>query len=643
MNSEFPLPAIYASLTLALAYFASLWWLLKGERRLTVVSLIVLAGCALFLRVYRIMDLPPGLNDDELQTFHHAYNLFETRKIFSPGIQHPILHIVLFKAPLITYLSSVFWSIRLSSIIFGSLSVVVAFAIGRGMRFGVMSSFVISALVATLPWSIFWGRVTWGGEIVFSQTLLLAALARILWSNGGKGDVAIGALGLIGLLWEYFGAWSMLGMPMLAMCLVTSRRQFILCFSILVLGIVAWLPWLLNVQAWSGFLAIKSSNKVSSVWSVFPIALDLTINTYRSLRAFIFPEGDIHWISLYSIANHPLIVLGGALAGLYLMPRRTALFVGLGFLGGIVPTILAFNGRPSTHRMICAYIFVSLACAGAVEYLATCSRLAHRKMLVRCGVVVFVVVAAWRSTAIFLSPQFWLDAPPIFMHAETAISESIALPVTSPFIVEPQVGRYLMARQVENPGFLWLTYDSWMPNGDGEYAFASSFPELIGFYRNALPADQVAIFGESSSRLGIRARFTASDARRWQQYGWTVERRCSNPQQPLRIPAFIFQDPMNWGTECLDPREIIFTAVWNRPVTKLTLHGFRGVPMRIQTSQGSDLVIEPSDITATEFTLHPGEKITITITAIHGTIARLFEGDQTSTVFPSLESFKPAS
>lgn len=199
-----------------------------------------------------------------------------------------------------------------------------------------------------------------------------------------------------------------------------------------------------------------------------------------------------------------------------------------------------------------------------------------------------------------------------------------------------------MARQIEKPEFGWLSYESWMPKGAEEFAFASSFPELISFYKNALPADSVTTYGETSGRLGIRARFTENDAKRWQQFGWTVERRCSNPQQPLRIPAFIFQDPMNWETPCDDPKEIVFTAVWNRPATKLTLHGYRGVPMRISTSKGTDIVIAPSDLTATEFTLHPGEKVTITLTAIHGTMAKLLEGDQTSTTFPSLESFKPA-
>ena len=643
MNSEFPLPSIVASLSLAIAYLAALWWLLKGERRVTVLALLALAGIAVLLRLYRITELPPGLNNDELQTFHRAYELFETRRILSSGIQHPILDIVLFQAPLIKFIPSVFWSIRLSSIVFGSLSVLAAFAIGRGMRFGVMASFVIAALVTTLPWSIFWGRLTWGGVIVFNEALLLAALARILWSNGGKADVAVGTLGLMGLLWEYFGAWSMLGMPLLAMCLVTSRRQLFLCFAVFALAVIAWLPWLLNAQAWTGYLAIKSSNKVTGFWSLFPILLDLVVNTYRSLRAFVFPEGDIHWVSLYCIANHPLIVLGSAIAGLYLLPRRGALFVGLGFLGGLVPTILAFNGRPSTHRMICSYIFVSIACGAAFEYFATRSRFARRTTVVTACAFGFVALSSFQSISIFLSPQFWLDAPPIFMHAETSIAESIELPVTSRIIVEPEVGRFLMARQFEKPGYLWLTYDLWMPKEEGEYAFASSFPELIGFYKSALPASQITTFGENSGRLGIRARFTAADVKRWQQYGWTVERRCSNPQQPLRIPAFIFQDPLNWETECLNPKEIIFTAVWNRPATKLTLHGFIGIPMRVTTSQGTDLTIEPASLSATEFTLHPNEKVTITLTAVHGTMARLFEGDETSKVFPPLESFKPAS
>src|SRR5207247_805876 len=92
----------------------------------------------------------------------------------------PILLNALFQAQLVPVLGPGRWAIRSYSLVTGVLATAVAFAVARAMGFSLIPSFAVGAFVAVLPWSLFYGRVSFGGELIFHELLLLAALARLI-------------------------------------------------------------------------------------------------------------------------------------------------------------------------------------------------------------------------------------------------------------------------------------------------------------------------------------------------------------------------------------------------------------------------------------------------------------------------------
>ena len=78
---------------------------------------------------------------------------------------------------------------------------------------------VAGGLVAVLPWALYYGRISLGGELIFHQLLLLAALARLIWPEAiarrrrrpGRGppvdagwrEALLAGFALAMLLWDY--------------------------------------------------------------------------------------------------------------------------------------------------------------------------------------------------------------------------------------------------------------------------------------------------------------------------------------------------------------------------------------------------------------------------------------------------------
>jgi len=116
----------------------------------------------------------------------------------------PVLLNSLFQAQLVPLVGPSRWAIRLYSLATSVLSSPAAFALGRGAGLAVGASFAVAGFVAVLPWSLFYGRIAIGGELVFHELLLLGALARLLFADGGWAAVSVGAFGQSLLLYDYF-------------------------------------------------------------------------------------------------------------------------------------------------------------------------------------------------------------------------------------------------------------------------------------------------------------------------------------------------------------------------------------------------------------------------------------------------------
>ena len=178
-----------------LTYIAALWWLLRREPAVAFVGIAALCSVALATRVWYTTDLPNGLIEDEPKFLRCAGEALQHGNIFGEScIGIPMLLGSVFEAQLVPLIGPNRWAIRSYSMITSVLAVAAAFAVGRALRLRVASSLVISAAVAAFPWSIFFGRISLGGELVFHQLLLLAALIRLVWATGGWVEVAFGSV-----------------------------------------------------------------------------------------------------------------------------------------------------------------------------------------------------------------------------------------------------------------------------------------------------------------------------------------------------------------------------------------------------------------------------------------------------------------
>jgi hypothetical protein len=632
----FPAPPIILTFLLLGIYTFSIWWLLREERSRHLYILLIITLVATALRLHNIYDLPPGLNDDEVKTLKGAKEFLDNRRISTLGVEGPYLLSILFQVPLATTLDSTFWSMRLYPIISGALAVPISFAVGRAMLSGALPSFALSLLVATMPWSLFWSRISWGGEIIFNQTILLAALGRIIWRGGGKIEMCIGAVGLAGMLWDYTGAWAMLGMPFVAFLLAKNLRQRALCLGMGGIALLLWVPWILEMSAWGQHVSTKVTRSYAPDSYLGIISSFFEGPVRLALRTFLLPEGNVYWISMHSVAIHPLIVLIAATLGLMTGSVRRSAFLFMGFCGGLVPTLASFQGAASTHRMITCFIFISISCAAFLDLL---ERRVPRASTGRILLTGFIIVASLQGTSQFFSERFWEGSSRIFMRSETLLSESIRLPVRRRTIVDGEIFRFLEARNTQNHGLTSLTYETMRPQGATDYGLSSSIGIFRDFLSEALPSNQTSRFDGADDRASLHASLSESDATTWSQYGWRVERVCGEQKlESAHIPVFLVEPQVNWALGCAQHRENIFSATWTREPTELNLQVIGQVPVKVSSSMGTSIEKAASDPSPIKLSLSRGEQVTITVGAVHGGIVRLLEGRK----LPQLTSFKPA-
>lgn len=144
--------ALLLSIVILAGYVASLWWLLRDERRVVRIILFLLCVIVLALRVIALEHFPPGMHEDEPKVLACALDALRLGVVHREGcIGLPLLLNVLFQAQLVPWLGPDRWSVRLYPIATGTASMAAAYAVARSLTFGTAASLVVAALVATLP------------------------------------------------------------------------------------------------------------------------------------------------------------------------------------------------------------------------------------------------------------------------------------------------------------------------------------------------------------------------------------------------------------------------------------------------------------------------------------------------------------
>jgi hypothetical protein len=638
MDFQLPFPTITLTVLLLVAYTSATIWLLRAEARGHLVGLSLLTAGAAVLKLLWIYDLPPGLNEDEIKTLRQAMSAWGNSDMFLPGIEAPILHAVLFQLPIAESLQSLFWGSRTYPIVCSILSVPLAFVIGRSLQLSSRASYLLAFLVTVLPWSLFWSRLPWGGEIIFYQCLLVAAIARIIWRDGSWGDILVGVVGLTGLLWEYTGAWCMIGMPIIGLVIAPGFRRKTKCLGVLVGSILLWMPYILRAGHWVHYITEKVSSPSSGR------SLQDFINHYhaqfmRSFEVFWAPTGITSWLSMHSVAIHPYLVLATAVLGLLSLAPRKILFILGGFSAGMFASVVSSATLPSTHRMMCAFLFISIASAGAMYRIERLLPGPRGKLFSGILTIAFAVSVSLSSLRIFLSKDFWRNAEgQIFVHGETLLSEALKPTVDLPAIVDGQI--HLQVEVTKDRQLLsMLSYANWLPTAPREYGFNRQFEDLLPLYLEALPPEQVRAFGGRDYPKSFNAKFYAKDVAAWSTYGLTLTIDCKDGTQTrsFRVPTVMIQTILNgFGSYCRESHEYRYRATWVGPPTDLVLvHS----PATSVVASASNAV---KDGNRMKFSVKTGELVELAITFPNGTSsARLLVGEESATRLPSLKSFTP--
>lgn len=586
------------ALAICVAYVASLWWLLRRESAAAIAGVVALCGVALVVRIWYTNDFPAGLIEDEPKMLRCAGEALKGGRIYDGEcVGMPMLFLTLFEAQLVPILGPTRWAVRSFSLIAGVLSVAAAFAVGRGLMLAVLPSLGISALVACLPWSIFYGRIMLGGELVFHQLLLLAALVRFVWASGSWPDILVGGIGLCGLLHDYFCGRAMVPMTLVAAVLARGRYR-IFCLAVLVIALIGWLPYVRGnaPSAAVGFSAQQarpgaSQDLLGAFWT----------STYSTVRALIAPAaGRDSWFTIRSAGIHPLWLLALAVLGSLTGVRRS-LFLWAAFLGGLAPSILSEGQFPSAHRMLMAFPVIAIAVGCALDLVPT-------RVLRAVATVIVVGVASGWGVWFYFSPAFWpVESRWVFSGERTDLVEALPAPPHPRLIVMKQIGYYMGPHTLVDQTAEVFSVDNWVPADDAAaiYAFDPFVAALRPFYEQLVGPDRVRAFDRG---------FTVSfEARQWswiKQHGWGYEARCGTAAQHTVVPV-LYHELLGFATlRCSEPVTHTWRGRWKAAATRLRIY-FNGEGM-VETPRG--IVGQRSGEQASiDFPVQPDDELRVTL------------------------------
>jgi len=585
---------------IVLGYAGSLWWLLRRESAAPLGGLVVLCAVALGLRLAWYSDYPRGLYQDEPLFLQVAMRALRDHRIFgeAQAVGVPALLGSLFEAQLVPFVGAGRWAIRSYSMATSVLAVAAAFALARAVGLRRLPSLAAAAFVAVLPWSVFYGRIHWGGELVLHQLLLLAALARLIWGGGSWAEVAIGSFALCLLVYDYWAGHAMLGMPLVAAVLAVGYRRW-LCVCILAVAVAAQIAYFNTHPPPQWNFRSLATRDLSSQPTTVPQRLLQTLDT------FLRPSAYNYLASIQSAALHPPLLLLLAALGLGLAlvtaPRR-GLFLAAGFLGGLTPALFT-SGPPSTHRMLMGFAFVTLAAATALD------EVPWRRWRTPLIVAVVALIGV-HSVRLYFSPEFWpRDTRKLFDWERSEVVDALPAPPHPFLVVTPQFGEFMLPHALVDRNQERLSVENWYPPRHDAvlYAFEWRAGPLQSFYADLFGWARLQTFGR-----GFLVRLEATDWSWLRVHGWAYTSRCNGDVLSGQVPAlfqpgWMFQQQISrcFGTATTHT----WRGRWNGPATPLQLY-FSGT---VTIDTGAQILTDSGFEKVLHFVAQPDSVLTIQI------------------------------
>lgn len=601
--------------SVVLVYYAfALWWFLRREPVSVLLGLLAVAGLSLTLRLIYLGDYPSGFNSDEPLILGQGIQHLRSGYLFNEAsVGHNLFLTTLFQAPLATVVGP-FWAIRFYSLVTSVLCVPLAYATARALGLRATAGMAAAVLVAVLPWSLFWGRISVGGELTFHQLLMLAPLCRMMFGTASAVDAVIGGVGLGLLLNDYPVGRCLLPLPLGAALLARGRRLH--CLAVLAIGVLCWTPYLYpSGGTWplkQVTLKHDATLVANPVWGVMAKA-------GMAVESLLRPVAKNGFLTVASAGMHPPVVLALAFLGSLLGFRRGAFLWG-GFLLSLTPTVLA-SDQVTAHRMMMAYPFIVLAAASALNGVER-----FRPPLWLTAVVIGVV--SIQSVRLYFSDRFWLpEVRGTFDPDQTRLLE--ALPRDHKVIagnLEVLINLWGFSGGTFEP----LTTANWLAKEEKvTYAFARIYEPLEPAYRQVLGDQRVRSLGHS-----FVATLEPADSARLSTHGWAYRGRCGVEETTANVP-FLHLGFCPPARKCDQPTEHEWSAVWNgrRSTLQLRTPGNAALVKTHKTYSGTDSITFP---------VKKGDRVTVSVTTGSTLILFLYVLDKDGERIPAWEELTPA-
>jgi hypothetical protein len=621
----------FIGIAIFVGYGAALWWLLRREGPWTFVALALLCGLSLTLRLVLTDAYPWGIAEDEPKVLACAGQALEQGSIFGESCIHiPYFLTSLFQAPLVPYVGANRWSMHSYSMLLSVLATPAFFGAARAMGLRTASSLVAGGLAAVLPWSIYYGRMILGGELIFHQALMIAGLAGLIWRRGGWQDALLAGFGLCLLLWDYWAGRSMAGMPLAAAVLATGWRR-LWCVAALAIAFIGWYPHLATGPADANVgLSLEGGHAATIAGGFHPGFATAPYETgvertKLAFRTLMEPVGQESIFTMRSVAMHPVVLLALAALGVLTGVRR-GLFLLAGFVAGIVPGIVSGTYVISAHRIMMCYGFIALGAAAAVNVAP------WRRVRVPLAAIVLVGTALW-SIPFYFSDRFWPTRWPGDRES-AALSDAIAEAPPAHLIAMHQIGFYGYLTGVESAEP--LTMDNLVPptNQAVTYAFTWQAQPLRPQYERLFPKRVLP-----TGRESFLVRFEAADWSWVGQHGWALEARCDGATRFFRAPFLFNTNQLPQDYRCQTSPTFVWRAHWSGPETTMDL-AFSG---SLIVTVGDHSVTKEGWEQGLTFSLPADTDVTISLTIPPGTAptAVLLEHSTAGLRVPDWEKFTP--
>jgi tetratricopeptide (TPR) repeat protein/4-amino-4-deoxy-L-arabinose transferase-like glycosyltransferase len=354
------------------------------------VTLGLIVVLAAVVRLYNLVENPPGFFADEASFGYNAYTILHTGKdefgarlplFFKAFGEYKLPVYIYSQVPFIAVLGLSELPVRLTSAVYGVLTIVAVYFLMRVFFQKDGPALAAAATLAVSPWHIFYSRTGLGDILVHAFWLTLAIALFVLGTRRPVFLVA-SALAFVFALFSYRAAW-VLTPPILAVLIVLYHRELIRHwrFSVVAALILAAAGIFILVHVRSADTDRAQELSITSLDLSLPDTIKKGFENYRTqfTDSFLFDgSGEDHirhvvpgigWVSWWQV---PFLVFG-TLALLWRPTRPKLLLLALLVIYPL-PTATARGGPSSSHTFFGVIPFTLITGYGvwaAAELLAS--------------------------------------------------------------------------------------------------------------------------------------------------------------------------------------------------------------------------------------------------------------------------------